>query len=118
MKLELTLTARRYIADRGLDHIYAARPVRRFIAQEVETRIGRALLAGDARDGAVIVVDCFRARSDRELQEPGTRADRPHLAPFCVKRPSGAGFYAWLWRVREVTCPKSWCGDASRPRWI
>jgi ATP-dependent Clp protease ATP-binding subunit ClpB len=29
----------------------------RFIAREVETRIGRALLAGDVRDGAVVRVD-------------------------------------------------------------
>ena len=29
---------------------------RRFIAREAETRIGRALLAGDVRDGAVINV--------------------------------------------------------------
>jgi ATP-dependent Clp protease ATP-binding subunit ClpB len=31
--------------------------VSRFIAREVETRIGRALLAADARDGEVIRVD-------------------------------------------------------------
>ena len=37
--------------------MYGARPLRRFIAREVETRIGRALLAGDVRDGAVIHVD-------------------------------------------------------------
>ena len=30
--------------------------VRRFIAREVETRIARALVAGDVRDGAVIKV--------------------------------------------------------------
>jgi ATP-dependent Clp protease ATP-binding subunit ClpB len=57
MTLELTPPARRYIADRGFDPIYGARPLRRFIAREVETRIGRALLAGEASDGAVIEVD-------------------------------------------------------------
>lgn len=31
-----------------------ARPLRRYIGREVETQIGRALLAGDVRDGAVI----------------------------------------------------------------
>ena len=31
-------------------------PLRRFIKHDVETRIGRALLAGDVRDGAVIRV--------------------------------------------------------------
>jgi len=40
----------------GFDLVYGARPLRRFIAREVETRIGRALLAGDVGDGAVIRV--------------------------------------------------------------
>jgi ATP-dependent Clp protease ATP-binding subunit ClpB len=56
MTLELSDEARRYIAEQGFDPVYGARPLRRFIAREVETRIGRALLAGDVRDGAVIRV--------------------------------------------------------------
>ena len=57
MTLELSPGARRYIAEQGFDPVYGARPLRRFISREVETRIGRALLAGDVRDGAVIRVD-------------------------------------------------------------
>ena len=57
MMLEVTEDARRFIAEQGFDPVYGARPLRRFIAREVETRIGRALLAGDVRDGAVIRVD-------------------------------------------------------------
>ncbi len=57
MTLEISAAAVRSIAEQGFDPIYGARPLRRFIAREVETRIGRALLAGDARDGAVIRVD-------------------------------------------------------------
>ncbi|HEY2129445.1 MAG TPA: ATP-dependent chaperone ClpB [Streptosporangiaceae bacterium] len=56
MRLEVTEDARRFIAQQGFDPVYGARPLRRFIAREVETRIGRALLAGDVRDGAVIGV--------------------------------------------------------------
>jgi ATP-dependent Clp protease ATP-binding subunit ClpB len=56
MTLEVSAQATRHIARQGFDPIYGARPLRRFIAREVETRIGRALLAGDARDGAVIQV--------------------------------------------------------------
>jgi ATP-dependent Clp protease ATP-binding subunit ClpB len=54
MKLEITPDARRFIARQGYDPVYGARPLRRFIGREVETRIGRALLGGDMRDGAVI----------------------------------------------------------------
>jgi ATP-dependent Clp protease ATP-binding subunit ClpB len=63
MKLEISEDGRRFIAQQGFDPIYGARPLRRFISREVETRIGRALLAGDVRDGAVIRIDY----SDGEL---------------------------------------------------
>jgi ATP-dependent Clp protease ATP-binding subunit ClpB len=56
MTLEISQEARRYIAQQGFDPVYGARPLRRFISREVETRIGRALVAGDVRDGAVIRV--------------------------------------------------------------
>jgi ATP-dependent Clp protease ATP-binding subunit ClpB len=56
MTLEVSEEARGYIAQQGFDPVYGARPLRRFIAREVETRIGRALLAGDAREGAIIRV--------------------------------------------------------------
>jgi molecular chaperone DnaK (HSP70) len=36
---------------------YGARPLRRFIQREVETRIGRALLSGEILDGAKITLD-------------------------------------------------------------
>jgi ATP-dependent Clp protease ATP-binding subunit ClpB len=52
--LQITLDARRFIAAQGFDPVYGARPLRRYIAREVETRIGRALLAGNVRDGATI----------------------------------------------------------------
>ena len=54
MTLEISDKARRFIAQQGFDPIYGARPLRRFISREVETRIGRALLAGDVLDGAAI----------------------------------------------------------------
>jgi ATP-dependent Clp protease ATP-binding subunit ClpB len=54
--LDVTEQARRLIAREGFDPVYGARPLRRFIAREVETRIGRALLGGDIHDGAVVRV--------------------------------------------------------------
>ena len=57
MQLEVSESAKHFIAEQGFDPVYGARPLRRFIAREVETRIGRALLAGDVRDGAVIRVN-------------------------------------------------------------
>jgi ATP-dependent Clp protease ATP-binding subunit ClpB len=57
MALEVSDQGRAFIAHQGYDPVYGARPLRRFIAREVETRIGRALLAGDVQDGATIHVD-------------------------------------------------------------
>jgi ATP-dependent Clp protease ATP-binding subunit ClpB len=57
MTLELSDAARRHIAEQGYDPVYGARPLRRYIQREVETRIARALLAGDIRDAATVRLD-------------------------------------------------------------
>ena len=61
--LDLTEPARLLIAQRGYDPVYGARPLRRFIAHDVETRIARALVAGGLTDGSSIIVDA----SDGEI---------------------------------------------------
>jgi ATP-dependent Clp protease ATP-binding subunit ClpB len=70
MMLEVSPEATRYIADQGFDPVYGARPLRRFIARDVETGIARALLGGDVRDGAVIRVDHTRAGLAIGYQNP------------------------------------------------
>ncbi|HEX4720050.1 MAG TPA: ATP-dependent chaperone ClpB [Thermoleophilaceae bacterium] len=57
LEVELTEAGRELIARQGYDPVYGARPLRRFIQRDVETRIGRALLAGQIPDGSTIVVD-------------------------------------------------------------
>jgi ATP-dependent Clp protease ATP-binding subunit ClpB len=54
--LEVDPGAARFIAEQGFDPVYGARPLRRFIAREVETRIGRLLLGGGLTEGATIRV--------------------------------------------------------------
>jgi ATP-dependent Clp protease ATP-binding subunit ClpB len=56
IELEITADARRLIAEHGYDPVYGARPLRRYIAHEVETKIGRALLRGDIAGGGKIRV--------------------------------------------------------------
>ncbi|MDQ1569067.1 MAG: ATP-dependent Clp protease ATP-binding subunit ClpB, partial [Actinomycetota bacterium] len=55
--LEVTEPARRWIARQGYDPVYGARPLRRYIAKQVETQVGRAMIAGDVADGATIRID-------------------------------------------------------------
>ena len=72
--LELTEAARELIAREGYDPVYGARPLRRFIQREVETRIGRALLSGEIRDGATITLDVEGDELVVTLREPGPEA--------------------------------------------
>jgi ATP-dependent Clp protease ATP-binding subunit ClpB len=55
--LELTEAARDFIAESAYDPVFGARPLKRFLQHQLETRLGRALIAGDIRDGAIITVD-------------------------------------------------------------
>ena len=54
IQLDITPEASHMIAEHGYDPVYGARPLRRYIAREVETKIGRALLKGDIQAGGVI----------------------------------------------------------------
>ncbi|MGN6427272.1 AAA family ATPase [uncultured Leifsonia sp.] len=58
-RLELAVTpdARRWLAERGYDPIYGARPLRRLMQREIEDRLATALLAGEIRDGDLVRVD-------------------------------------------------------------
>jgi ATP-dependent Clp protease ATP-binding subunit ClpB len=71
MSLEITEEIRGFIARQGFDPVYGARPLRRFIAREVETRIGRALVAGDVLDGATIRVGLAGTDITVTYQNPG-----------------------------------------------
>ena len=75
MRIELTEAARELIARHGFDPVYGARPLRRYISHEVETKIGRALLRGEVAEGIVITVDA----KDGELVVTYT-ADRDRVA--------------------------------------
>ncbi len=57
IRIELTPAARQLIADRGYDPVYGARPLRRYISHEIETRLGRALLSGQVMDGSTVTLD-------------------------------------------------------------
>jgi ATP-dependent Clp protease ATP-binding subunit ClpB len=53
--------------------LYGARPLRRYIQREVETPIGRALLAGEIDDGSTVTLDAV----DGALQFDWGRAADP-----------------------------------------
>jgi len=57
VRVEISDAARKFIAQSGYDPVYGARPLRRWLQRELETRIGRSLIAGDVPEGATILVD-------------------------------------------------------------
>ncbi len=57
LTLEFSDAARDWLAARGYDPVYGARPLKRAIVQEVETPLARALIAGSAVEGARYRVD-------------------------------------------------------------
>ncbi len=57
ISLTLTDAAREFIAREGFDPIYGARPLKRYLQHTLETKIGRALVTGEAGEGAVVAVD-------------------------------------------------------------
>ncbi len=81
LSLGVTPDARRWLAERGHDPLYGARPLRRLMQREIDDRLARELLAGDIRDGDAVRVDLApdgdgltvsRAWSDEpEDQAPG-----------------------------------------------
>ncbi|MGG7306180.1 ATP-dependent Clp protease ATP-binding subunit [Curtobacterium sp. AB451] len=58
-RLELAVTpdARTWLAERGYDPVYGARPLRRLMQRQIDDRLARAILAGDVRDGDTVRVD-------------------------------------------------------------
>jgi ATP-dependent Clp protease ATP-binding subunit ClpB len=57
LQLAVTPDARAWLAERGYDPIYGARPLRRLMQHEIDDKLARALLAGDIEDGDTVMVD-------------------------------------------------------------
>ncbi len=55
--LELSPAAREFTARAGYDPVYGARPLKRYLQREVETRVGRALVGGDIGPGDRVLID-------------------------------------------------------------
>ena len=57
LQIELTASAKTYIADHGFDPVYGARPLKRYMQKYVETLAAKLILAGDISTGETIVID-------------------------------------------------------------
>jgi ATP-dependent Clp protease ATP-binding subunit ClpB len=57
LQLAVTPAARTWLADKGYDPIYGARPLRRLMQQQIDDRLANLLLAGTIHDGSLVKVD-------------------------------------------------------------
>src|SRR5262245_25642365 len=68
--LELSEAARAFVAREGFDPVFGARPLRRFLQRELETRIARALISGEAPEGSRVLADLRDGRLEVSIQKP------------------------------------------------
>jgi ATP-dependent Clp protease ATP-binding subunit ClpB len=57
LDLAVTPDARSWLAERGYDPIYGARPLRRLMQHEIDDKLATALLSAEIRDGDIVMVD-------------------------------------------------------------
>jgi ATP-dependent Clp protease ATP-binding subunit ClpB len=57
LELAVTPAARLWLADKGFDALYGARPLRRLMQKEIDDRLAKALLSGEIHDGDTVRVD-------------------------------------------------------------
>jgi ATP-dependent Clp protease ATP-binding subunit ClpC len=57
LKLELTKSAKKWLADTGYDPTFGARPLRRAIERHLENPLSSKILAGEYKEGDTVVVD-------------------------------------------------------------
>ena len=57
LKLQVTDAAKNLIVDGGYDVTFGARPLKRYIESNVETKVAKAILKGNMDEGDTIVVD-------------------------------------------------------------
>ena len=89
-KITLTLDAkaRQWLAEKGYDPTYGARPLKRVIQKWVQDPLAQMLLAGDIRDGGHIKLGASRGRLTINGKEVGGETDEspqpksPSVVPF------------------------------------
>jgi len=57
LKLQISDAAKEYLANKGYDPAFGARPLRRVIEKEVETPLATKLIAGEINEGDTVLID-------------------------------------------------------------
>jgi ATP-dependent Clp protease ATP-binding subunit ClpB len=70
--VRLTESAREYLADKGYDPTYGARPLKRLIQREVQDALAMKLLSGDVRQGVDVEIDRGADGLEFKVTQPTT----------------------------------------------
>jgi ATP-dependent Clp protease ATP-binding subunit ClpB len=71
----LDAKAREWAAERGYDPVFGARPLKRFLQRQLETRLARGLVAGDIAEGANVRFTVVNDALEPELEKPAVAVD-------------------------------------------
>ena len=64
LQLAVTPAARAWLAEKGYDPIYGARPLRRLMQQQIDDQLANLILAGSIHDGSLVKVDYTAGAED------------------------------------------------------
>jgi ATP-dependent Clp protease ATP-binding subunit ClpB len=77
IQLEIGDDAKTHLVRSGYDPAYGARPLKRAIQREVETPLGRKILAGEVRDGDVVRIGFDRDKGELTFKVVEALPDLP-----------------------------------------
>lgn len=77
MKLVMSEASLDYLADRGFDPVYGARPLKRTLQRELETVMAREILAGHFDNGDTVLVDYVSGADKLDVKKAGDAVIAP-----------------------------------------
>jgi ATP-dependent Clp protease ATP-binding subunit ClpB len=66
VSVTLDSKAREWIAERGYDPVFGARPLKRFLQRTIETQLARALISGQVADDSKVK---FKVKNEQLYME-------------------------------------------------
>ena len=71
--VKLDPKAKEWVAEKGYDPVFGARPLKRFLQRNVETKLARALIAGEVGEGSVITFTVRNGELAPDRDAPAAR---------------------------------------------
>ena len=91
LQLEVSLPAKKWLAQRGFDPVYGARPLRRLVQQAIGDQLAKMLLSGDVHDGDTVPGQ----------RQPGRRLAGPGLSSGARCGPVASLDAVVTWSIRD-----------------